>query len=223
VYTERLALDRISASDYESEGIEHIIEANANGTGGVMVMSHFGRWELGARLLARDHHELTLVMGGAAEASPNRVVSADLQSDGVEVVSVARNQAMGTDVLDAAQAVRHGGIVALAGDRAWGNPRMMRLPFLGQAVDVPMAPFVLALVTGAPLLIVFACRTGRRRYRFECLPPIHIKAPSRAQRDTVLREAGMVYLEELRRMARAHPEQWHTFGPFLVERTTPPL
>ena len=216
-YAERLAVDRIQASDCEMVGLDHIVKALEDGTGAIMVMSHFGRWEIGARLLTRENHDLTLLKGLANSYSPDSAQSSDLLRDGVDVVSFNSAQSAGTDVLEAVDRVRRGGIVALSGDRTWGHPRTMRLPFLGRAVDIPVAPFILALLTQAPLLIVFSCRTGRGRYRFECLPPRYLKRVGRAKRDAEIRAAGEAYLAALGKVLREHPEQWHTFEPFLVE------
>jgi lauroyl/myristoyl acyltransferase len=209
VYTERLQVDRMR---YQSDGEQYLQEAWEKRTGGVLVMSHFGRWEIGARLLARDRHPLTVIMGAQA---PDQGVGVDMSRDGVEVVAVRPGQRNALDVLQAVDVIRKGEVVALSADRAWGDARVMRLPFLGWEVDVPIAPFVLAMTTRAPLFVVFAYRTGPGEYRFVCRPPRYVKAASRAERERVLREAAQAYLDDLREMVRAWPEQWQTFGPFL--------
>jgi len=217
IYTERLEVERITTIGYESEGHEYIEQAVADKRGAILLMSHFGRWEIAARLLARDRHPMTLMMGAQQETNPNKRVAMDLKGDGVGVVAVSEGQGQPFDVLEAVDGIRNGGVVSLSGDRAWGNPRVLRLPFLGKEVAVPVAPFVLALVTGAPLLTVFACRTGPGRYRFTCSRPRYLKARARNERDAILRGAAQEYLAELESMMRAYPEQWQTFGPFLLE------
>jgi predicted LPLAT superfamily acyltransferase len=82
-------------------------------------------------------------------------------------------------------------------------------------VPVAAAPFALALVSGAPLLIVFAVKLGKRHYRFTCDAPITLKALTRADRERAMQDAATTYLGRLREMAQAHPEQWQTFGELL--------
>jgi lauroyl/myristoyl acyltransferase len=179
-------------------------------------MSHFGRWEIGARLLAKRHPGLTLVMGGLADGGARAGVDEALRTAGVDVVTVAGGQGLPVDILQAMQALRKGAVVSLAADRAYGDARMLHLPFFGHRVAVTAAPFALALASHAPLLVVFAVKLGRRHYRFTCDRPVTLSAPTRADREQVIEQAALVYLERLAEMARAHPEQWQTFGEFLL-------
>jgi lauroyl/myristoyl acyltransferase len=114
------------------------------------------------------------------------------------------------------QVLRQGGIVSLAADRAFGDARVLRMPFLGHTVGVAAAPFALALVSGAPLLTVFAVKVGQRHYRFVCNQPMTLAAPHRQARQSTLEAAASTYLDDLRAMIEAYPEQWQTFGPFFL-------
>jgi lauroyl/myristoyl acyltransferase len=215
LYTERLELEQGKPIQLDSEGRRRIAEQRATGHGAILVMSHFGRWEIGARLLARQEQELTLVMGGRTDGGSRAGVDSDLRAAGLDVVTVAQGQGQAFDILQAMQTLRAGGVVSLAADRADGEARMLRLPFLGQWFDVAAAPFALALASGAPLLIVFAVRVGRRSYRFTCDEPIALVAARREDRQRVMNEAAAAYLRRLEAIARAYPEQWHTFGESL--------
>jgi len=215
LYAERLEVERRTDIRFDSEGEHHLADALAAGRGAILLMSHVGRWEIGARLLGRRHADLTLVMGGLEEGGARAGVDHALRSAGVDVVTVPGGQGQPFDILQAVQGLRKGGVVSLAADRAYGDARMLRLPFLGHEVAVTAAPFALALASGAPLLVVFAVRLGRRHYRFTCDPPINLRAPTRAERERVMTEAAASYLARLHEVARAHPEQWQTFGEFL--------
>jgi lauroyl/myristoyl acyltransferase len=220
VYTERLQLDRTAPLTYESEGGEHLLEAQASGQGAILLMSHFGRWEIALRLWARERPAFTIHMG-ARGTETNDEVAGSLRKDGVNVVAVHDGPDQASQILDPFWALRRGDVVSLAGDRAPAGARAIRAPFLGGHAPVNAAPFMLALVTGAPLLTVFACRIGPGRYRIVCQPPRHVKALKRAERDAVIAHEAAAYLEELTAMMRAYPEQWHTFGPFYFDGTVP--
>ena len=215
VYCERLEIERRSDVRFESDGVHHLNEAKSAGRGAILLMSHFGRWEIGARLLARREEGLTLVMGGQAAGGARAGVDRDLRQAGVDVVTVRTGQERDFNILQAAQILRQGGVVSLAADRAFGDARMLRLPFLGHAVAVAAAPFALALASSAPLLVVFAVKMGPRHYRFSCGSPIRLSAARRDDRQQVMEQAASDYLQRLHEMMKAHPEQWQTFGEFL--------
>ena len=215
LYGERLELERRPDVRIESDSERKLMETRAAGRGAILVMSHFGRWEIGARLLARRRQELTLVMGGLADGGARAGVDADLRSAGLDVVTVPEGQGQPFDILQAVQILRAGGVVSLAADRAHGDARRLRLPFLGHVVSVAAAPFALALVSGAPLLVVFAVKIAPRHYRFLCADPVTLTAANRGDRQKVMEQAAAGYLQRLYEMARAYPEQWQTFGEFL--------
>ena len=215
LYCERLEIERRSDVRLESEGERKLAQAKAAGRGAILVMSHFGRWEIGARLLARRQEDLTLVMGGIEGGGARAGVDQDLRSAGLDVRTVSAGQGQAFDILQASQVLRAGGIVSLAADRAFGDARMLRLPFLGHVVSVAVAPFALALASGAPLLVVFAVKIARRHYRLICDDPITLTALDRGDRPKVMEEAALAYLRRLHDMMKAYPEQWQTFGEFL--------
>jgi lauroyl/myristoyl acyltransferase len=217
MYSERLEIDRRADVRFDREGDGNLAQAHAAGRGVILAMSHFGRWEIGARLLASRQAELTLVMGGQAAGGARAGVDRDLRSAGVGVVTIPDGQGQAVDILQAVQVLHQGSIVSLAADRAWGDARVLRLPFLGHIAAVAAAPFALALASGAPLLFVFALRIGPRHYRVVSDPPITLTTSDRRNRQAVLAEAAAAYLQRLHTMVKACPEQWHNFGKFLHE------
>jgi lauroyl/myristoyl acyltransferase len=219
VYSERLEVERRTDVRFDRDVERYVVEAKAAGRGVILLMSHFGRWEIGARLLGESHKELTLVMGGQAGGEARAGVDRDLRKAGVDVVTVPEGQGKSFDILQAVQSLRQGGMVSLAADRTFGDARILRMPFLGHTVGIAAAPFALALVSGAPLLVVFAVRMGRRHYRFVSQPPMSLPAASRGDRQAVMEKAAAAYLQALEAMVRSHPEQWQNFGGFFVEET----
>jgi KDO2-lipid IV(A) lauroyltransferase len=217
IYCERLEVERRADIRFERVGEEYLAEARKGGRGVIVVMSHFGRWEIGARLLARRHEGVTLVMGGQVAGGARAGVDRDLRGAGLDVVTVPEGHGQAFDILEALKVLREGGIVSLAADRAFGDARILRMPFLGRFVGVPAAPFALALSSGAPLLVVFAVRLGARHYRFISDPPLSLVAANRGERQAAMERAAAYYLERLHAMVKADPEQWQTFERFFVD------
>jgi lauroyl/myristoyl acyltransferase len=212
VYADRLEVERRADVRFDCEGQEHLVEARAAGRGAILLMSHVGRWELSARLLGQRYPELTLLMGGMPDGRARGGVDEAIRAAGVGVVTVADGQEQPLDILAAAQVLRKGAAIALAADRAAGEARRIVRPFLGRHVAVPAAPFALAATSGAPLLVVFAVKLGPRHYRFTCHPPIAVTGQTHAEREAAMAQAATAYLEKLREVVRAYPEQWHDFG-----------
>ena len=217
VYSERLEIERRTDIRVERMGEEHLAEALQVGRGVIVVMSHFGRWEIGARLLARRYEGVTLVMGGQDAGGARAGVDRDLRGVGVDVITVPEGRGHAFDILEALKVLRKGGIVSLAADRVFGEARVLRMPFLGRSVGVAAAPFALAVSTGAPLVVVFSVRLGRRQYRLIDSPPLILVAANRGERQAAMERGAALYLEQLHAMLKAHPEQWQTFERFFVD------
>jgi lauroyl/myristoyl acyltransferase len=222
VYAERLQLDRGTLLTYETEGENYLFDAQAKGQGAIVLMSHFGRWEIASRLWARERPAFTIHMGVRGTDAYDDEVADSLRKDGVNVVPVSTGPDRASQILDPFWALRRGDIVSLAGDRAPKGARAVYAPFLSGRAPVNAAPFMLALVTGAPLVPVFTYRIAKRRYRIVCKPTRYVKAAARAERDAVLAHEAARYLDQLTGMIKEHPEQWHTFGPFLTNAEAEP-
>jgi lauroyl/myristoyl acyltransferase len=221
VYCERQEVDRRSDVRFESVGTHHLTKTKTTERGAILLMSHVGRWEIGARLLAKRERDLFLLMGGEAPGGSRAGVDQDLRGAGLGVVTVRAGQEADFNILRTSQTLRNGGTVSLAADRALGPARMLELPFLGHTVRIAAAPFALALASGAPLLVVFAVKTGRWQYRFSCSAPVVLTAAARGDRQAAMERAAAAYLTQLGDILRAHPEQWHNFGEFLRRSAQP--
>jgi predicted LPLAT superfamily acyltransferase len=222
VYAERLALERGAHVDFTTEGRAHIQEARRSGRGAVVLMSHFGRWEIAARLLVRDNNPISLVIGVGKHEPEDKAVAASMRDEGIDVVAVRQGQGVALDILTLSAKLRDGAVVAIPADRAYQGARIMHLPFLSGEAALPVAPFALALATAAPLLVVFTWRDGHGTYRFHCDPPRFVSSANRSGRDDALRAAAGDYLARLEAMIREHPEQWHDFGEFYRARAAAP-
>ncbi len=106
----------------------------------------------------------------------------------------------------------------MTGDRLWTpGQRSIAVDFLGRRAVLPEAPHRMALISGAPIFIFFAIRTGDRRYHFSITGPCEVAAASRAGRVSAVRESAQRYADILAGMARRHPRQWYHFERFLTD------
>ncbi len=122
------------------------------------------------------------------------------------------------DILEGLKFLREGGLVSLTGDRLWGREqRAVTVRFAGGEARIPEIPYILALLSGAPILIFFGYRTAMGAYHLVTKPPLHVAAATRAERRRAVETAAQAYADLLAETVRAHPHEWYHFEPFLTE------
>jgi lauroyl/myristoyl acyltransferase len=159
LYSERLDLknrENVRLCAAWTEHIQSILDAKR---GAVVIMSHFGRWETATLFLARNMGAPTIVMGGKKAEGANEEIPDGLRRAGLSVIRIDASEANGFEIVELMNRVRAGELVAMSGDRAFGQARRLRMPFVGGEVDIPAAPYVIAQLTQAPVLIVFSWRS----------------------------------------------------------------
>jgi len=220
-------MDRIFFRDahdfvFTNEGWEYLDEAVNKKTGGVILMSHVGNWEIAADLLLRVHGrknsglKLLLYLGLKRKEQIERAQKESLARNGVKIIAVEKDGGSPFDILEGINFVKEGGFVSLTGDRKWrADQRTISVRFLGHEAFLPETPFIFALLSGAPLFIFFTFRTDGGAYHFKNFPPEYVCAENRSERRNVIRKAAQAYAELLEDAVKRHPFEWYHFEPFL--------
>jgi len=205
------------------DGWEHIVAATESGRGGIILMSHVGSWEIAARLLqhygqSHPRMRLLLYLGAKHKEQIERRQKKSVEESGIRIVSVPENGGSATDILEGLNFLREGGLVSLTGDRLWGrDQKAVTVRFAGGEARIPEIPYILAMLSGAPILIYFVYRTGRGRYHLVSHPPLYVTAASRKERRAAVETAAQVYADLLAETVRSHPYEWYHFEPFLTD------
>ena len=218
VFLDRFRLQTMGDVTFTAEGWEHLEAALSRKKGGVLLMSHLGNWEVAAHLLKQKcpESQLLLYMGTKRKEQIEALQKESLNRSGVRIVAADQNAAAPFNLLEGMTALRKGGIVSMTADRRWDpRQRTLQVRFLDHAVDLPEAPYRLALLTGAPVYVFFAFRTGERTYHFTLSPPIAVTAASRAERPAAVQKAAQAYADRLAAILRRHPLEWYHFEQFL--------
>lgn len=214
-------LDRFLAERSETSFISlgwDKLEAAIGRQGGVLLMSHLGNWEMAAALLRRQKQdlELLLYMGVKQKEGVERMQKEDLRSAGVTIIGADQEGGSPFSAIEGIRFLQAGGMVSMTGDRVWrSDQRTVRVSFLGHDVFLPEAPYVFALVSGAPIFVFFAFRTGRNRYRFTASEPIAVRSKNREDRGAVIARAAQQYADLLDENLRRHPFEWYHFERFI--------
>jgi KDO2-lipid IV(A) lauroyltransferase len=207
--TESLASERAEAEAAVPvvHGSEHLQAAIERGKGVIIATAHAGAWDAAARFLARDYAQRVLVV---MAREPDRD-AAELQDvirerSGLLVAHVGGHP---TDALKLLGHLRRGGVVAVQLDRSTGPETMVEVALSGMPFGVPVGPFKVAQLTGAPIVPVFTRRSGYFRHEVEISAPIFVDPGSG--------EAGVAVAaghaaRAMEGFLTANPTQWFHFA-----------
>jgi len=221
IYLDRYLFQESGDISHTNEGWQHIEHAIDRKTGAIILMSHLGNWEMAAHLMKqkREHMPLVLFMGLRAKAQIERIQKEDLRRRGIRIIAVGKNEETSYELLESLRFLQAGGLVSMTGDHVW-NPgqRVVSVSMLGHEVRLPETPHLLAMLSGAPILVFFSKRTGKKRYHLKACEPLYIARVSRRQRAEAIRTTAQEYADLLEDHLRANPFEWYHFEPFLGPR-----
>ena len=217
IHLDRFLAGQAKPAAFTSQGLEQLEEVLGR-QGGILLMSHLGNWEMAATLLKKQRKDLQLLlyMGVKEKEGVERMQKDDLRRSGVTIIGVSQGDTSPFASVAALHFLRSGGLVSIAGDIVWrSDQRKVPVTFLGHDAYLPEAPFVLALLSGAPLFVFFAFRTGKNSYQCTMAAPISIQPASRRDRRGAIERAAQQYADLLANALRRHPFEWYHFDRFL--------
>jgi predicted LPLAT superfamily acyltransferase len=217
VFIDRFILHESDDIAYTSEGWDHIENAVNKKTGGIILMSHIGNWEVAAHLLRRRGMKMLLYMGIKEKEQIERTQKESLEHSGLKIISVMQGESSPFDIVEGINFLKDGGLVSLTGDRLWRREqRSVEVNFLKCRAVLPETPYIFSMLSGAPLLFFFAFRTGNKKYHFKILPPVFVKARSRAERKEAIQKTAQAYADRIGEVLREYPYEWFHFEQFLT-------
>lgn len=195
-------------------GHEQVVEATRSQSGCLLVSGHVGDWIAASRVADLGGRPISVVASQGMGVGPHQV-----RRDGgahlFNVIDVDGHPvAVGAEI---AAALRDGGIVAMLGDRKV-SPEVVVLPFLGSNAAFPAGPWVVAMVTGAPVVVFFMVRLPDGRHRLELRGPIRVPKVARAHRAEAIRAGAAQFAGHLEDVVRQHPHHWSNFYDFWAVR-----
>ena len=183
-------------------GTEIFEAALAEHRGLVALTGHFGSWEVAARHLSGLGRPVNMVVAHEPNPSVRDFMHAIRTRHGFRVIYSDRSVFTGLPIL---QALRRDEIVGMQIE-PWGPmPGSHEVEFCGRPTRFQLGPFAVARVAGAPIVPVFAVRTGIRRYQIRVVGRFAPKTPA----ESVAALAATVRAYE--RLVRAVPAQWLMF------------
>jgi predicted LPLAT superfamily acyltransferase len=208
-----LLAGRLDGFDIDITGLDDLKSVLAQGRGCVLLGSHVGSFEA-LRIVGRlaPMRVRPVMYRRNAGALTQLMAQLDPQLDQA-IIELGQPDTM----LHVRDSLAAGDVVGMLADRAPGDGRLIVVPFLGSPAGFPTGPFIAIASLGAPCLLFYGLRTGRRRYsvRFEPFAD-HIELP-RADRAAALTAWVIRYAERLEQVCREAPFNWFNFYPFWAQ------
>ena len=197
---------------YELEG-GRFLEQLASGRSAIVLTAHMGNYDLGSALFAeRFHRKMKMVRAPEPDALSAQHVDLALHQSTGGAVRVGYSSDGPSLAFDLLNDLRGGEIICIQGDRVVGEVGRAPVKFFDREVFLPNGPFVLSLVSGAPIYPLFIVRTGFRKYKIIAREPI-VCSRGNGSRDEIIAEAMQRWAQVLEEILKCHWQQWFAFTP----------
>ncbi|MDO9508562.1 MAG: lysophospholipid acyltransferase family protein [Thermovirgaceae bacterium] len=182
------------------EGKDHLDRQLSEGKGAVLLMSHFGNWELMAAWLVQNGFPIYGVIQNPSDPGLAELIDRYRKNIGGEPIP---KQFM---LREPVKRLKEGKMVVVAGDQSWGGRGALRIPFFGKECGTAGGPAGFSLLAGVPLIPVAAFRLGPFSYRIEIGPPID--EPALGTREDKVLEMTIAANRWTESIIKRAPEQW---------------
>lgn len=211
----RMSLQQMRAEVTAIEGQQHYDDARALKRGIIVATAHFGAFE-GAVAALRDREQLVHVIFQRDRFSQFDIIRSQLHE------RLGINETPIDDGIRSWMRIREALLrdeaVLIQSDRVMPGQRGMLLPFFDGHIEFPIGPAKLAMLTGAPIVPVFAVRNGDGSLAIEIQPAIQVDSSTGGN---PLEQTTIQIARAIEGMIRRHPQQWLMLHqPWCVVQTT---
>ncbi len=212
---------RMNLFDIRTEGTQQLLDQLDEGRGVLLFGSHLGSFDA-LRALARQRPDLKLrVLLDRAHNAAITDLLAELDP-GLAAGIIDAGQGGPAVVLAIQQALEEGAMVALLVDRTRPGEAALPAPLLGAPAPFPTAPWLIAGVLKAPVMLAFGLYRGGNRYDLLFEPFAAAVDVPRSQRAEALSALVHRYASRLEHHLRGAPWNWFNFYDFWHSEALPP-
>ncbi len=220
VSADRLLLlaGKSQALDLRMSGEACVRELAARGEGCLLLVSHVGSFDA-MRLPAVED-----------ESIPVRILLDRAHNPHAMAVIEKLNPRLAAGVIDAGmdatrlvlqvrEALDRGEMVGIMGDRAAAGEALFHTDFLASPAGFPRAPWLMALVLRAPVVLCWAVYSGANRYNVTFRRVYDGHPVRRRERQAVVQACIRSYAAEMETVLRGNPYNWFNFYDFWLHES----
>jgi KDO2-lipid IV(A) lauroyltransferase len=190
------------------EDAAHRMQDCLNEERGLIIWTaHMGNWEFASRLLETEGRKVyvgrVVESGNPAEMALRKM----METEAVQSIDLDDPFAS----IHLLRVLRGDNIVALQGDRVY-NDSGTGVPFFGKEAKFPIGPFVLAYVSGSPILPAVVVRRKWLTYRVLVGKPIRLD--NTVPRESEVERGLLSAVRFLEAVLEKYPNQWLNFYDF---------
>jgi len=190
---------------FDWDGDQFLLEPTSRGQGVIAVLPHLGNWDACGRDMTARGLPVVAVAERLRPERLYRLFVREREANGVRVIGLG-GAGVGRSL---SAAIEEGNVLALLADRDLSG-RGIRVQMFGATRRMPAGPAMLALSTGAPIVVV-GCYQTTAGWR-AIVRPLPMPEPT-GDRKTDARAITQRIAEAFERLIAAAPAEWHVFQP----------
>ncbi|MCK4851822.1 MAG: lysophospholipid acyltransferase family protein [Candidatus Omnitrophica bacterium] len=192
--------EEVEAMVTEASGFEHLDRALAEGKGVILLVSHFGNWELLSIYLNLKGYKGTAVARRIYFHKYDRFIMRLRNRFGAQVLYRDESPRKLLKLL------KSGGILGILADQDVDSVEGVFVNFFGKSAYTPAAPVRFGMVTGASLVPAFMIRKPDDTHKLVLEKPlVLLRGPDREE---ALKLYTRAWTDVLEKYVRQYPEQW---------------
>ena len=189
----------VDLSLFSAAGEDIVKTALARGRGALILMAHYGSWELLAMYTAQRNYNLHIIAKKLKNAAADRLWNQLRARHGVKVI-YSHNAARAV-----LRALRANALVGFMLDQHRPSDQGVFVTFFGRPASTSPGLAILSAQSQAPVIPVFICRRADGGHHIRALPLI--EPPPDRESATILRYTQR-YTTIIENEIRAQPSQW---------------
>jgi Kdo2-lipid IVA lauroyltransferase/acyltransferase len=182
------------------EGLEEALKLLEKKKGGLLLIGHFGNWELMGFMAKVIGHPILAIAKPLRQKRIDQWVIEIRKKAGLEIIPPDDGR---RKVLTA---LSQNKLVAILVDQRAKRSRGVWVDFFGKKAPTATGLAFLALRSGAPVVPAFMIRNGFRSHRLLVQKPVELVATGNLERDVEINTQRFTHI--LESMVRQYPEHW---------------
>jgi predicted LPLAT superfamily acyltransferase len=196
---------------FDIEAEEYLDHITESGRGAILVGAHLGSFDALRALAVRKKSAVNVVMFTNHAQRINTLFRELSPEVDTRVISIRAGSI--DSVFEIRACIERGELVAILGDRMepGDHGHSSRVSILGDWVELPLAPYLLANLLRCPVLMLIAVREAPGRYSVFCQELAEPARLPRGEREKWASELLAAYAGRLEHFATRYPYQWFNF------------